>query len=128
MLSKLRMRKATAPVLARGVYAALATPRRPDSVEADTAAYLEYLDKISAAGVDGLVFFGSTGEFVHFEISERMHVLSLAAKRSRVPVLVNVSHSTLAGARDLAEHCLDVGVSGLLLMPPYFYPYGEPEV
>lgn len=111
-----------------GVYAALVTPRRPDTIEADTAAYLDYLDRVAAAGVDGFVFFGSTGEFVHFEVEERMRVVGLAAKRSRLPVLVNISHSTFSGARNLADHAMNAGASGLLLMPPHFYRYGEPEV
>ena len=46
------MQKDVSSIQAKGVYAALATPRRPDSTEADTAAYLDYLDKVSAAGVD----------------------------------------------------------------------------
>ncbi len=122
------MSKKATSALASGVYAALATPRRPESTEADTAAYFEYLDKVSGAGVDGLVFFGSTGEFVHFDIDERMRVVGLAAKRSRVPLLVNVSHSTFSGARDLADHAIDSGAQGLLLMPPYFYRYGDADL
>lgn len=111
--------------LASGVYAALLTPRQSDCTEADAAGLLEYLDKVSKAGVDGLVFFGSTGEFIHFDLGERMRVLALAAKRSRLPVLVNVSHSTLAGAVALAEHAAGAGAAGLLLMPPYFYRFEE---
>ncbi len=107
--------------LATGVYAALLTPRERDCTEADAARLLDYLDKVSNAGVNGLVFFGSTGEFVHFDLAERMRVLALAVKRSRVPVLVNVSHSTLAGSIALAEQAAAAGASGLLLMPPYFY-------
>jgi 4-hydroxy-tetrahydrodipicolinate synthase len=122
------MSKSSAGALAKGVYAALATPRRPDSIEADTAAYLEYLDKVTASGVNGLVFFGSTGEFVHFDVEERIRVVGLAAKRSRIPVLVNVSHSTFAGVRDLAEHAIDAGVHGLLVMPPYFYAWADDEI
>ncbi len=114
--------------LAQGVYAALVTPRRPDSIEVDTAAYLEYLDKVSAAGVDGLVFFGSTGEFVHFNTDERMRVVGLAVRRSRIPVLVNVSHSTSVGVRDLADHAMDSGAHGVLIMPPYYYRYGDDEI
>ncbi|MBV8552030.1 MAG: dihydrodipicolinate synthase family protein [Acidobacteriaceae bacterium] len=114
--------------LASGVYAALATPRRPNSIEAETGALLDYLDTVVRAGVDGLVLFGSTGEFVHFDTEERMRVLSLAIKRSRVPVLANVSHSTLAGAIDLAENAVDCGAAGLLLMPPYFYRYQEEQI
>jgi 4-hydroxy-tetrahydrodipicolinate synthase len=116
------------PVTANGVYAALATPRRPNSIEGDAAALLDYLDAVVRAGVDGLVLFGSTGEFVHFDVGERMRLLMFAVRRSRVPVLVNVSHSTLAGAVELTEHSVDVGAGGVLLMPPYFYTYGDGEI
>ncbi len=122
------MGNAKQPLVQSGVYAALATPMRAHSVEADAAALLEYLDEIVRAGVDGLVLFGSTGEFIHFDIAERMRVLTLAVRRSRVPVLVNVSHSSLAGAIDLAEQAIGVEAAGLLLMPPYFYRYADPQI
>jgi dihydrodipicolinate synthase/N-acetylneuraminate lyase len=113
---------------AAGVYAALATPRQPNASKVDAAALLDYLDAIGAAGVDGLVLFGSTGEFVHFDVEERMRILMLAMKRSRVPILVNASHSTLAGALDLAEDAIGNGASGVLLMPPYFYRYTHDQL
>jgi 4-hydroxy-tetrahydrodipicolinate synthase len=116
------------PLPASGVYAALATPRRPNSIEGDAAALLDYLDAVVHTGVDGLVLFGSTGEFVHFDVGERMRLLMFAVRRSRIPVLVNVSHSTLAGAVELAEHSVDVGAAGVLLMPPYFYSYGDGQL
>lgn len=114
--------------LANGVYAALATPRKPNSTEADAGALLDYLDLIVRKGVDGLVLFGSTGEFVHFDIDERSRVLALAIRRSRVPVLVNVSHSSLAGAIALAENALTSGAAGLLLLPPYFFKYSQEQI
>lgn len=116
------------PIFARGLYAALATPRRPHAIEADSGALLDYVDAIARAGVNGLVLFGSTGEFIHFELSERQRTSALAIKRSRVPVLVNASHSTLAGAILLAEQARDTGAAGLLLTPPYFYPYGAEQI
>ena len=72
-------KKEEAP-LASGVYAALATPRPQNSVEADAAALFDYLDLVQNRGVDGIVLFGSTGEFVHFDVTERMRVLMLAKK------------------------------------------------
>ncbi|HTU48712.1 MAG TPA: dihydrodipicolinate synthase family protein [Bryobacteraceae bacterium] len=116
------------PTRARGVYAALLTPRRAQSIEADAGALLEYLDRVADAGVDGLVLFGSTGEFIHFDTAERMRVLALAIRRSRVPVLVNVSHSTLTGAIALAENAIEAGAAGLLLMAPYFYRYNDQQI
>ncbi|HZQ53290.1 MAG TPA: dihydrodipicolinate synthase family protein [Bryobacteraceae bacterium] len=116
------------PIPATGIYAALATPRQPNASKGDAAALLDYLDAIVAAGVDGLVLFGSTGEFVHFDVEERMRILMLAIKRSRVPMLVNVSHSTLAGALDLAEGAIANHAAGVLLMPPYFYRYTEDQI
>jgi dihydrodipicolinate synthase/N-acetylneuraminate lyase len=112
----------------RGVYAALATPRRSNSTEIDSAAFFDYQDEILRAGVDGLVLFGSTGEFVHFDVSDRMHAVGLLCKRSRVPVLVNVSHSSLDGAVALAESALSAGAVGLLLMAPYFYNYTDEQL
>jgi len=115
-------KKEEAP-LASGVYAALATPRPQNSVEADAAALFDYIDLIQNRGVDGMVLFGSTGEFIHFDVTERMRVLMLAKKRCRIPLLVNVAHSTLAGAIELAEDAMATGVAGLLLMPPYYFRY-----
>src|SRR5690242_12647605 len=99
-----------------GVYAALATPIRPDTGEPDVSTFLEYVDKVSDAGVDGLAFFGATGEFVHFTLDDRIRLASLGVKRSRLPVLLNVSHSTLAGATELLRQAVNIGVSGVLLM------------
>ncbi len=112
----------------QGVHAALLTPRRPDASEADLAAVFELIDFAGARGVDGILLLGSTGEFVHFDIADRMHLTQLAVKRSRVPVTVNVSHSSLDGALELARGAASCGASGLLLMPPYFFRYSQVEI
>ena len=122
------MEKSRDLVAAAGVYAALATPCLHGKVEPDTAAFLDYIDHVVNGGVNGLVFFGATGEFVHFVPSDRMRTASLGIKRSRVPVLVNVSHSTLSGTLELGRQAVDIGAAGALLMPPYFYRYEDGEI
>ncbi|MBV8896240.1 MAG: dihydrodipicolinate synthase family protein [Acidobacteriaceae bacterium] len=122
------MAKSKDPPIICGVFAALATPRRANSTEVDTAAFFDYQDGVMRGGVDGLVLFGSTGEFVHFDISDRAHVISLTSKRARVPVLVNVSHSSIEGTLSLAESALSAEVAGLLVMPPYFYRYTDAQI
>ncbi len=112
---------------ASGVYAAALTPRR-NGPEIDLAAMFELMDFLVGSGVAGLVLMGSTGEFPHFPIEERARLVELAVKRSRVPVLAGVGHSSLDGALALGREALDAGAAGLLLMPPYFYRYGAEEV
>ncbi len=122
------MARAQVPVLANGVYAALLTPRKPGTADADAAALLDYLDRAIHAGVNGIVLFGATGEFIHFDPAERMRAAALAIRRSRVPAIVNISHSTMVGTIALAEGAMKVGAAGLLLMPPYFYRYGDEDI
>lgn len=114
--------------LEEGVYAAAVTPRRPSGRELDLGASLELVDYLGATGVRGIVLLGATGEFPHLELEERMRLASLATRRSRVPVIVNITHSTLAGSIALAEEAAGAGVAALMLMPPYFYRYDQPEV
>ena len=110
-----------------GVYAAAITPRR-ESAEIDLAAVYELFDFLGRGGVDGIALMGSTGEFLHFPIDERNRLISLAVKRSSVPVLTGVGHSCLDGALELARAAADAGAAGVLLLPPYFFRYGQDDV
>ena len=92
-----------------GVYAALITPRR-EGPEIDLAAAFELVDFVSKAGVAGIVLMGATGEFPHFTLEERGRLVALAVKRSRVPVIAGVGHSTFDGALMLAREAGDAGV------------------
>jgi dihydrodipicolinate synthase/N-acetylneuraminate lyase len=112
----------------RGVWAAAVTPHRRENFEADFAALLELVDRLGRSGIDGIVLMGATGEFPHVKTEERQRALHLAIKRSRVPIIAAVSHSTLDIAIQLAGAAIDSGAAGLLLMPPYFYRYRPEEI
>jgi 4-hydroxy-tetrahydrodipicolinate synthase len=118
------------PAYARfeGVYAAAITPRRKASEEMDLSAMWELIDFLGARKINGIVLLGSTGEFPHFNVEERVRMTTLAVRRSRVPVLVNVSHSALDCAVQLGQAAVRAGAAGLLLMPPYLFRYGERDV
>ncbi len=111
-----------------GVYVAAVTPHREKSYQADVGATLDLLDFLAAAGVKGIALLGSTGEFLHLEFDDRIRLVQLAVKRSRVPVLVGVGHSTFDGALELGRKAASTGAAGLLLMPPYFFRYGQEEI
>jgi 4-hydroxy-tetrahydrodipicolinate synthase len=111
-----------------GVYVAAVTPHRDKSYEADGSATLEVVDFLAAARVDGIALLGSTGEFLHLAFDDRIRLVQMVAKRSRVPVLVGVAHSTLDGALELGRESALAGAAGLLLMPPYFFRYSQDEI
>ncbi len=111
-----------------GLYVAAITPRRASGHELDLGAALEVIDYLCSHRINGIALLGSTGEFVHFDLDERARFTALAAKRSRAPVIANVSHSTLDGAVGLAQEAASCGAAGLLLMPPYFFRYSQQEV
>ena len=112
----------------KGVFAAALTPRRPGKDQIDLAGAYALIDYLCSAGVDGLVLLGSTGEFVHFSLEERLRFAALAIRRSRVPVIVNCTHSTTDGTLELARSAAAAGAAAVLVMPPYFFRYDLPEL
>src|SRR5258708_25198132 len=111
-----------------GVLVAAVTPRRAQEHSIDLAATLEMIDFLGDSGVNGIALLGSAGEFVHFALDDRRHMLNFAARRSHVPLLVNVSHSTLDGAIELARSAAGAGVAGVLLMPPYYFRHTQDSI
>jgi 4-hydroxy-tetrahydrodipicolinate synthase len=122
------MARAARQIRLSGVFASAITPHHPKTREADYAGALELVDFLAAAGVSGICLFGSTGEFINYSFAERHRLLSLAAKRSRVPLIAGVSHSTISGALQLADDAISAGADALMLMPPYFFRYAQGEV
>jgi 4-hydroxy-tetrahydrodipicolinate synthase len=122
------MARAARQIRLAGVFAAITTPRRAGTLEADFSAALELLDFASDAGVDGVSLLGSTGEFVDFSFTDRQRLIYLGVKRSRAPLIAGVAHSSLDGAIQLAEEAITSGADALLIMPPYFFRYQQPEV
>ncbi len=111
-----------------GVYVAAVTPRKPNSTELDLGGALSVIDYLNSTPVSGIALMGSTGEFLHFEVEERIRLASFVVKRSRIPVVVCVAHSTLEGAVQMAQEAEKAGAAGLLLMPPYFFRYSQDVV
>src|SRR5580692_919662 len=111
-----------------GIIPAAITPRRAGSVEIDCAHALELIDFLTDRGVDGITLLGSTGEFPHFTPEDRARFAAAAIKHSRVPVLVNASHSTLDGAVGIARAAIGDGAAGVLVMPAYYYRYSQDSI
>jgi dihydrodipicolinate synthase/N-acetylneuraminate lyase len=116
-----------APAFA-GLNIAAVTPHKREGHEPDIAAALELVDFYCASGARGIALLGSTGEFLHLKMDDRIRLVNLAVKRSRVPVIAGISHSTLDGAVELAREAATAGAAAGLLMPPYFFRYSQRDV
>src|ERR1700694_1398105 len=116
------------PTGLEGVLVAAATPRRAQEHSIDLGATLELVDFLGESEARGIVLLASTGEFVNFALDDRRHMVKFAVKRSRLPLLVNVSYSTLDGAVELAREAAFAGVAGVFLMPPYYFRYSQESI
>jgi 4-hydroxy-tetrahydrodipicolinate synthase len=111
-----------------GVNVVMVGPRRPSGHEVDLAATLELIDFHNSTGVKGMAVLGTTAEFVHLDFEERTKLIPLAVKRSRIPVIAGVTHSTLDGSILLGRSAAAAGAAALLVMPPYFFRYEQEEI
>jgi 4-hydroxy-tetrahydrodipicolinate synthase len=112
----------------RGVIPAAITPRLAKEAEPDYSAALDLIDFLSERGATAVLLMGSTGEFLDYSFGERQRLVYLGVKRSRVPVIAGVGHSTFDGAALVAEEAIAAGADGLLLMPPYFFRHAQSEI
>jgi dihydrodipicolinate synthase/N-acetylneuraminate lyase len=112
----------------QGVLAAAITPRHESTGAVDCESAIELAQFLESHGVDGLALFGSTGEFVHFDAADRARLVDTLSKRTRLPLLVNASHSTLDGAVRIAREAADRGAAGVMILPPYYFRYNQEAI
>jgi 4-hydroxy-tetrahydrodipicolinate synthase len=103
-----------------GVLTALVTPFRHGAV--DERALQELVELQIAAGVDGLVPCGSTGEAATLSHAEHRRVIEVvvAAARGRVKVLAGTGSNATREAIELTRHAKEAGADGALLISPYY--------
>jgi 4-hydroxy-tetrahydrodipicolinate synthase len=112
--------------LLRGVHPAIATPFADDgSIDHDQLA--ADARRLEAAGVDGIVPAGSTGESATLTHDEHVEVVeTVAAAVEDVPVIAGTGSNNTREALSLSRRAADAGADALLLISPY-YNRPEPE-
>jgi len=112
-----------------GLIAAGFTPMNADgSVAPDLIA--EVVEFLIEQRVGGIYVCGSTGEGPLLSTEERMAVAAayVAAAGGRLPVVVQVGHSSLAEARSLAAHAGQIGADAISAVAPYYFKPGSADV
>ena len=109
-----------------GVFPAMTPPFHDDeSIDNDTLR--AHAQRLEAAGVDGVVPVGTTGESATMTHDEHVEVIETVADAVEdVPVIAGSGSNNTREALDLSERAAAAGADGLLLISPY-YNIPEPE-
>ena len=104
----------------RGALAAALTPLRDDGAALDEGGFGPYVEFLAAAGLDGTLVLGTTGEGILLSAAERRRAAQLFLE-GPLPVIVHCGAQTTAETATLAEHAAGAGAAGVaVISPPYF--------
>jgi dihydrodipicolinate synthase/N-acetylneuraminate lyase len=107
----------------RGALAAAVTPLSPGGTALDEDAFGPYVDFLAAAGLDGILALGTTGEGMLLSVPERKRAAELfaTAAAGRLDVAVHCGAQTTGDTTELAAHAASLGVAAVaVIAPPYF--------
>jgi N-acetylneuraminate lyase len=110
-----------------GAYAASTTPLREGGTTLDADAFEPLVDFLAAAGLDGLLACGTTGEGILLAGEERRRALELflEAADGRIRVMAHCGAQTTAETSALAAHAAAAGAAAVSVIAPPYFPLDE---
>lgn len=113
----------------KGSFVAVVSPFT-ESGAIDAGAFKDNIAFLIGEGADGIVVSGCTGESWALSGDERIELFRLAvdAAGGRVPVVAGTGGIATQGVIDLSLRAKEVGVSGVMVLPPYYAMPGRAEV
>ena len=105
----------------RGVIAPNLTPYNEDLSIAE-GLYLDHAAWLVEQGCVGLAPFGTTGEALSIGIDERLDLLEkLCARVDPAKIVPGTGLTSLPDTVKLTQHCVDIGCSGAMTLPPFYF-------
>lgn len=104
----------------QGTYTALVTPFSHGKI--DVAAYIQLIERQIAAGIDGIVPVGTTGESPTLGSEEHLEVIRLAIQTAagRIKVIAGTGANSTAEAIELTQEAAIMGADATLQVCPYY--------
>jgi 4-hydroxy-tetrahydrodipicolinate synthase len=105
-----------------GSYAVCITPFSEDGSDVNYAGLRHFINWQIASGSPGLIFLGSTGEFLSVSEEERIGITETAVKTAagRIPILMGTAAEDTREAVRLSRQAEGLGVDGLMIIPPFY--------
>lgn len=110
------------PTKPRGVFCAALTPVH-DDLSPNHAAFTKHCQALLNDGLTGIALLGTTGEANSFSTAERQGLLEAALKAGIAPekLLPGTGVTALTETVALTRHALSVGVTNVVMLPPFYY-------
>jgi 4-hydroxy-tetrahydrodipicolinate synthase len=105
----------------KGVYGPTLIPIKTNG-EVDYQKMKQYYDYLINSKINGLMIFGSVGEFTSFSLEERKKIADRALRiiDGRVPTIVNCTSTVFNECKELAKEAVLSGADFISLLPPYY--------
>jgi 4-hydroxy-tetrahydrodipicolinate synthase len=112
-----------------GIIPPVATPMRPDE-ELDLPRLRWFLDRLIAAGVQGVFVLGTNSEFYALDEREKQAVIATAVEHvnHRVPVYAGTGAETTREVVRLTQMAEREGADGVSIITPYFVSPTQQEI
>jgi len=96
----------------------------------DLDAAKKHTDYLIDAGVDGIAYFGTSGEFFALSLQEKKEYLETMIRHvdGRVNVLAGVGDTSIVNTLDLLAFAEQAGADGALIVNPYYCVFEEAMV
>lgn len=113
-----------------GSYAVCVTPFTEDGSKVDYASLERYIHWQIQSGSPGLIFLGSTGEFLSVSEEERVGITETAVRTAagRIPILMGTAAEDTREAVRLSREAERLGADGLMIIPPFYSSPTEEEL
>lgn len=87
----------------------------------------KHINNLIDNGINGILFFGSIGEFYAFSTEEKKKMIDFVVKtvNKRVNVLIGIGGTIEEDVIDLAKYCKNAGVDGVTIISPYYFGPSE---
>jgi 4-hydroxy-tetrahydrodipicolinate synthase len=93
-----------------------------NSEDLEIEGFKSNIDYFIENGVHGLVVGGSTGEFATLHPEELKKIIKVAVDQvnGRIPLLAGTAHCSSRYTVEMSQYAENVGVDGLLIVPPFY--------
>jgi 2-dehydro-3-deoxy-D-pentonate aldolase len=113
----------------KGIIPPLVTPLNSYQ-ELDIPGLEKLIEHQLSGGIHALFILGTNGEAPSLSYQLRKEFIKLTCElvNKKIPVLVGISDTSIAGSLEIADYSQQVGADAVVVAPPYYFPISDKEM